>query len=80
MRLKEARLDAGVGRVKAAKLTGIDASTIYKIEVGQRTPGIATATRICRGLGLDPRDIDEFLPALKEAGAAGVVAKRGEEG
>jgi len=73
MRLKQAKREAGIGRVKAGKMTGVDASTIYRIEAGLRTPGIETATRICRGLGLDVRRIDEFRPALEEAEAAGVV-------
>ena len=77
--MKQARQEAGVGRVKAGKMTGVDASTIYRIEVWLRTPGIGTATRICRGLGLNIHQIDEFALAQCEAEACGVVAERGEE-
>ena len=76
MKLKDARRRAGLGRVKAAKLWGTDASTLYRYEVGQRVPGIENATKIARALSVKPGEIDEFLPALKEAEDVRVVAER----
>ena len=80
MKLKEARRRAGLGRVKAAKLSGVDASSIFRYETGRRVPGIENATRIARALGVGTGEVDEFRPALEEAEAAGIFAEGRSEG
>ena len=72
MKLKEARMRAGFGRLRAAKRIGIDKTTLYRYEAGLVRPGIGAVMRISRGLGLeDPWQVEEFRPALKEAEEAG---------
>ncbi len=73
MKLKEARVGAGIGREKAARLAGMDRASLYKIETGKRVPGIEVATRIARVLAVKLSEIDEFAPALAKAEAAGLV-------
>ncbi len=73
MKLKEARSKAGFGTTKLAHLAGVDRPGLHRIEAGLRVPGIGTAMKICRALGLDPREIDEFGPAVAKAEAAGLV-------
>lgn len=73
MRLKDARKDLGLGRLRASKMCGMRPPDLLRIETGKRTPRIETAMRICRALGLDPHEIDEFAPTVAEAEAAGLV-------
>ena len=73
MKLKEARVGAGIGREKAARMAGMDRAGLYKIETGKRVPGIEVATRIARALAVSLSEIDEFAPALARAEAAGLV-------
>ncbi|MDP9476637.1 MAG: helix-turn-helix transcriptional regulator [Actinomycetota bacterium] len=73
MKLKEARVKAGFGTTKLAHLAGVDRPGLYRIEAGLRVPGIETATKIARVLGLDVRVVDEFGPAVAKAEAAGLV-------
>jgi DNA-binding XRE family transcriptional regulator len=70
---KEARIRAGFGTMKVARLTGVDRPGLYRIEAGLRVPRIETATSIARVLDLDVRDIDEFGPAVSKAEAAGLT-------
>ncbi|MDP9481066.1 MAG: helix-turn-helix domain-containing protein [Actinomycetota bacterium] len=73
MRLKDARKGLGLGRLRASKMCGMRPPDLFRIETGKRTPGIKVAMRTAQGLGLDPREIDEFGPAVAEAEAAGLV-------
>ncbi len=73
MKLKEARVKAGFGTTRAARLAGVDRPGLYRIEAGLRVPGIETATKIARVLNLDVREIEEFGPAVAKAEAAGLV-------
>jgi transcriptional regulator with XRE-family HTH domain len=75
MKLKQARIRAGFGRLKASKCIGIDKAQLYRYEVGLVRPGIEAIARISEALGLDPWTIDEFLPSLESAQAAGLVAR-----
>ena len=77
MKLKQARIGAGFGRLKASKRMGIDKAQLYRYEAGLVRPGIEAIARISEALGLDPWTIDEFLPALESAEAAGLVERPG---
>ena len=65
MKLKEARIEAGLGRLRCAKLAGIGKPLLYRYELGLRTPGIENATKIARVLGVEIGDIEEFRSAAE---------------
>ncbi len=73
MRLEEARRAKGLGRLRAARMAGMDRPGLFRIEKGHRTPGLEVALRISAALDLDPRDVDEFAPALERVGATGLA-------
>jgi transcriptional regulator with XRE-family HTH domain len=73
MKLMEARLELGLGRIRAAKLCGMDKAELYKIETGRRVPRAGVALRIARALGLDPHAVEEFEPALGDVEALGLI-------
>jgi transcriptional regulator with XRE-family HTH domain len=75
MKLKQARIETGFGRLKASKYIGIDKAQLYRYEAGLVRPGIEAIARISEALGLDPWTIDEFLPALNSAEAAGLAVR-----
>lgn len=81
MKLKEARIKAGFGRLHASKRIGIDKPQLYRYEAGLVRPGIEAVMRISRGLGLgDPWQIEEFRPALEHAKSVGLVAQASKYG
>lgn len=71
--LKEARVRAGLGREKAARLSGVNRVLILRYEKQQAVPGIANAAKIARVLGVELNEIWEFEHAAAEAEAAGLV-------
>ena len=75
MKLKETRQAKGIGRLRAANMTGVGYPHLLRIESGKRIPRIETVMRIATGLGLDPWLVEEFLPALNSAEAAGLVVR-----
>lgn len=61
LRLREARLAAGLTQEQLARLAGIPAGTYRPIESGHRAGNLRTLSRIARALG---RTVDElFAPA-----------------
>src|SRR5215211_866748 len=60
VKLKEARLKAGLGRLRCAKLAGIGKPLLYRYELGLRKPGPENATKIARVLGVELGEIEEF--------------------
>ena len=75
MKLIEVRRQAGYGRPKASRLCDMDYVALYRIETGERVPRIETVMKISGALGLDPWQVDEFLPALRKAEAAGLLVR-----
>jgi len=73
MTLREARRRAGLGRVKCARLAGIDAPSLGRYEAGQVVPGLVRALRIAKVLGVEIGEVKEFVPTVRDAEAAGVV-------
>lgn len=71
--LREARRRAGLGRVKCARLAGIDAPSLGRYETGKVVPGLVRALRIAKVLDVEVGEIAEFVPTLREAEAAGLV-------
>ena len=65
VKLKEARIEAGLGRLRCAKLAGIGKPLLYRYELGLRTPGIENATKIARVLGVEIGDVEEFRSAAE---------------
>ena len=80
VKLREARQRAGYGRPKASRLCDIDYPSLYRIETGTRVPRIETVLRISEALHLDPWSIDEFVPTLEKAEAAGLIVRPSEKG
>src|SRR5215218_10911372 len=60
VKLKEARLKAGLGRLRCAKLAGIGKPLLYRYDLGLRKPGPENATKIARVLGVELGEIEEF--------------------
>lgn len=69
MRLKEARVAAGLGRQRAARLAGVAKPLLYKYEAGIHRPGRENATRIAGVLGVGFADIDEFAHLVEKTEA-----------
>ena len=75
MNLKEARIEAGMGRRRASRTIGMGVPQLYRYEAGLLRPGYEVAMRISLALGLDPWLIDEFRHALDRAADAGLIAR-----
>jgi transcriptional regulator with XRE-family HTH domain len=61
MKLSKARKDAGFSQTKLGRRSGVDQRTISKIENGKIVDSShRVVVKICRALGVDPQDIDEF--------------------
>ena len=71
--LREARRRAGLGRVKCARLAGIDVPSLGRYETGKVQPGLVRALKIAKVLGVPADEVAEFLPALREAQDAGLA-------
>jgi transcriptional regulator with XRE-family HTH domain len=65
--VREARISKGYGRAKMAQLSGLSASTIQRIENGERPADINQMAKICEALDEDiPELIDRALIAIGE--------------
>jgi transcriptional regulator with XRE-family HTH domain len=53
---------------RLAALAGTSNKTIVQIENGRQLPSFATIAKICRALGVSPRDVSEFGDALDRRG------------
>jgi transcriptional regulator with XRE-family HTH domain len=61
MTLREVRRRANMTQTELAKRLGIEQSAISRIERGEtRSPSHRLVMAICRVLGVDPHEIDEF--------------------
>jgi len=61
MQLREARRQFGLTQTQLAKLARVDQRTISRLEAGRvKEPAYRVVIRICRVLGVDPQQIDEF--------------------
>ncbi len=67
-RLKEARIGAGLGREKCAKLAGLNRPLLYRYEAGIRRPGLRNATKIAEVLGVGLGEVEEFRHLAKVDG------------
>lgn len=56
-RVRNARLDANLTQEKLAERTGIDRSTIQRIELGQNDARISHLLRIAQAVGMPLRDL-----------------------
>lgn len=80
MKMKEARLAAGLGRNKLSKLSGVGVDSILRFETDKKAPNLETMVKLCRGLELDREtilQIDEFkhiTEPLVEIGLIDLVA------
>lgn len=71
--MKEARVEAGLGREKCSVLSGVNRVLILRYENGMATPGIVNAAKIARVLGVGLDEVKEFEHAVAEAEAAGLT-------
>ena len=69
--LKEARVDAGLGREKCARLAGVNEPLLYRYEAGLRRPGMENATKIAGVLGVGFGEVEEFRHLGDKDGKAG---------
>ena len=58
--LKEARKRAGLGREKCARLSGVNKVLILRYENGKAIPGLVSAAKLARVLGVQLHEIREF--------------------
>ncbi len=74
--LREARQRLGLTQqVAAEKAGGISRGGLAFIELGQHVATIQTIARLCRGLDLNPWQVEEFVPVVREAEELGVVLR-----
>ena len=60
MSLANARHKQGLSIADLAKAAGVNPNTIWRIQIGGRTPTFRTVLRISQALGMNPRAIREF--------------------
>ena len=63
--LREARLRRLLSIRQLARRAGVAPTTIHLAETRRRAPQLLTVYRLSQALGLDPREIEEFWPALE---------------
>jgi DNA-binding XRE family transcriptional regulator len=68
MKLSEARAQKLLTVQALAKVSGVSASNLYKIEAGQYLPSLNTVTRLAEILEVAPQDVEEFQAAILKAG------------
>jgi transcriptional regulator with XRE-family HTH domain len=64
VKLVTARTLRGMTQRELAEKADVSPVTIVKVEKVGRAPRAKTLFKIARALGMDPREIDEFLPTL----------------
>jgi transcriptional regulator with XRE-family HTH domain len=64
-RLREAR---ALSRDELARLSGVSADSIYRIETGRRLVKISTWFRLAGGLGAEPAELSEGIEWIPPAG------------
>jgi transcriptional regulator with XRE-family HTH domain len=70
-RIREVREDLGMQAAVLARRVGVAPNTIYRIEVGDRTPSVALLEKIARELRTEPADLFKEPVPLAEAQEAG---------
>jgi transcriptional regulator with XRE-family HTH domain len=68
MRLSEARAQKLLTVQALARVSGVSASNLYKIEAGQYLPSLNTVNRLAEILEVAPQDVEEFQAAIQKAG------------
>jgi transcriptional regulator with XRE-family HTH domain len=66
-RIREVREDLGMQAAVLARRVGVAPNTIYRIEVGDRTPSVALLEKIARELRTEPADLFKEPVHLDEA-------------
>jgi transcriptional regulator with XRE-family HTH domain len=66
-RIREVREDLGMQAAVLARRVGVAPNTIYRIEVGDRTPSVALLEKIARELRTEPSDLFKEPVHLDEA-------------
>ncbi len=65
IRLKAARIRAGLRQVELAKMAGVSPGMLSRYECGWLVPREDTAGRIARALGISPQEVLEFYPTAR---------------
>ncbi len=65
IRLKAARIRAGLRQVELAKMAGVSPGMLSRYECGWLVPREDTAGRIACALGITPQEVLEFHPAAR---------------
>jgi transcriptional regulator with XRE-family HTH domain len=60
-RIKEIRKLRGISQERLAEMVGLDPKFISKIEVGRSSPSLETIESTARALGVEIRDLFEFI-------------------
>ena len=59
LRIQELRTRAGLSLRQLAERSGVDFSTIHRIEKGDESPRFATLEKLAKALGVSVRDLIE---------------------
>jgi transcriptional regulator with XRE-family HTH domain len=59
-RVRELREEQGLTITDLANRAGLTRNAVSRIELGHRTPGVATADKIARALGVGPGELFEL--------------------
>jgi transcriptional regulator with XRE-family HTH domain len=70
MRLSEARANKLLTVQALARVSGVSASNLYKIEAGQYLPSLNTVNRLAEILEVAPQDVEEFQAAIEKAASS----------
>ena len=80
LRLREARLSAGLTQARLAEMAGLQPNSVSLMENGSLAPTLTTLVNFARALGVQPKDLLDFAgesvlsPAPTDAEAAGLLA------
>ncbi len=65
-KIKEIRKSRKLSQDELSEKIGIDPKHLSRIEVGRSFPSLDTLERIAKALGIDIKDLFEFMPYVKD--------------
>lgn len=63
---REARTRAGVSIMAITRHSGLSKATVFAVQSGTQRPGYVTAVRLARAVGVDPGEVIELAPAVRD--------------
>ena len=76
-RLLAVRANRGLTRTEVARSAGVSNDTIRHVEEGRTLPGVDTAEKLARALGLDPRWLVYGAGSVDDESAGTIIVTPG---